>query len=403
MHAQDLLATADIGTVHRDLTVETARAQQRRVEDVGTVGGGDEDHALVLLEAVHLDEQLIERLLALVVAAAQAGTALTADRVDLVDEDDRRRLLLGVLEEVAHARGAHTHEHLDELGTGDGEERHARLAGDGLGQQGLAGAGGTDQQHAARNLGAELAEPLGIGQKVADLLEFLNRFIDAGDVLELDVGTRGLGRLGVRLAELHRLVIGTGHLAHEVEHDKDEQAGGQNRHQQVHQHVGVLGVHFVRSLGVGGHELCQGIGTHIGGGEALKVAFGLLLALGPIGALDRAIEHRVGRLVDAVGLHGGHELARGQLGGLVAKTRPAAQIPEKGTHEDAGDGKVNVVRAARASRTVGAAGGRTSVHATRRRGALTIRTGAAALGHEGGGAQNALVVAVGHATRRPPA
>ena len=70
--------------------------------------------------------------------------------------------------------------------------------GDGLGQQGLAGTGGTDQQHAARNLGAELAEPLGIGQKVADLLEFLNRFIDAGDVLELDVGTRGLGRLGVR-------------------------------------------------------------------------------------------------------------------------------------------------------------------------------------------------------------
>ena len=246
-------------------------------------------------------------------------------------------------------------------------------------------------------------EPLGIGQKVADLLEFLNRLIDAGDVLELDVGARGLGRLGVRLAELHRLVVGTGHLAHEVEHDKDEQAGGQNRHQQVHQHVGVLGVHFVRGLGVGGHELCQGIGTHIGGGEALKVAFGLLLSLGPIGALDRAIEHRVGRLVDTVGLHGGHELARGQLGGLVAKTRPAAQIPEKGTHEDAGDGKVNVVRAARASRTVGAAGGRTPVHATGRRGALTIRTGAAALGHEGGGAQNALVVAVGHATRRPPA
>ena len=31
----------------------------------------------------------------------RAGTALTADRVDLVDEDDRRRLLLGVLEELS--------------------------------------------------------------------------------------------------------------------------------------------------------------------------------------------------------------------------------------------------------------------------------------------------------------
>ena len=42
------------------------------------------------VEAVHLDEQLVERLLALVVAAAEAGAAVAADGVDLVDEDDRR-------------------------------------------------------------------------------------------------------------------------------------------------------------------------------------------------------------------------------------------------------------------------------------------------------------------------
>ena len=42
------------------------------------------------VEAVHLDEQLVERLLALVVAAAEPGAAMTADGVDLVDEDDRR-------------------------------------------------------------------------------------------------------------------------------------------------------------------------------------------------------------------------------------------------------------------------------------------------------------------------
>ena len=42
------------------------------------------------VEAVHLDQDLVERLLALVVAAAQAGAALAADGVDLVDEDDAR-------------------------------------------------------------------------------------------------------------------------------------------------------------------------------------------------------------------------------------------------------------------------------------------------------------------------
>ena len=64
--------------------------QQRRIEHVGAVGRGDQDDAGVRIEAVHLDQQLVERLLALVVTAAQAGAALAADRVDLVDEDDAR-------------------------------------------------------------------------------------------------------------------------------------------------------------------------------------------------------------------------------------------------------------------------------------------------------------------------
>jgi hypothetical protein len=89
---------------------------------------GDQDDVVLHLEAVHLDEQLVQRLLALVVAAAEAGAAVAADGVDLVHEDDARRRLLRLLEEVAHARGADADEHLDEVGAGDREERHARLA-----------------------------------------------------------------------------------------------------------------------------------------------------------------------------------------------------------------------------------------------------------------------------------
>ena len=58
------------------------------------------------VEAVHLGEDLVQRLLALVVAAAEAGDAgraRPADRVELVDEDDRRRGLLRLREQVAHA------------------------------------------------------------------------------------------------------------------------------------------------------------------------------------------------------------------------------------------------------------------------------------------------------------
>ena len=90
VHAQDLLAAAHVGQRHHDLAVEAARAQQRRIEHVGAVGGGDDNDALVALEAVHLHQQLVQRLLALVVAAAEARAAMAADRVDLVDEDDAR-------------------------------------------------------------------------------------------------------------------------------------------------------------------------------------------------------------------------------------------------------------------------------------------------------------------------
>src|SRR5690606_26023600 len=52
VHAQDLFAPADVGQRHHDLAVEAARAQQRRVEHVGAVGGGDDDNALAGFKTV---------------------------------------------------------------------------------------------------------------------------------------------------------------------------------------------------------------------------------------------------------------------------------------------------------------------------------------------------------------
>ena len=100
VHGQDRQALLQVGERHHDLAVEAARPQQGRVEDVGPVGRRHHDHALGRLEAVHLGQHLVERLLALVVAAAETGAPLAADGVDLVDENDRRRLLARRLEQV---------------------------------------------------------------------------------------------------------------------------------------------------------------------------------------------------------------------------------------------------------------------------------------------------------------
>ena len=163
---------------------------------------------------------------------------MAADGVDFVDEDDAGRVLLGLLEHVAHARGADADEHLDEVGARNGEERHVGFARDRARDQGLAGAGRPDQQHAARNPSAEPLVFSGVAQELDDLLQILFGLVDAGDVLEGDAAMRLGQHFGARFAKAHRLAGAALHLArqeHPHADQRDErQPGDQQRHEPRH-------------------------------------------------------------------------------------------------------------------------------------------------------------------------
>ena len=105
-----------IRPVDDDLTIEAAGAQERRIEHIRPVGRSDHDHRVLGLEAIHLHEQLVQRLLALVVTATEPGAAVTSNGIDLIDEDDCRGCLLGLIEQVAHTARTDPDEHLDEIG-----------------------------------------------------------------------------------------------------------------------------------------------------------------------------------------------------------------------------------------------------------------------------------------------
>ena len=169
----------------------------------GRLVARDHHDALGGLEAVHLREHLVERLLPLVVAAAEPGAALAADRVDLVHEDDRPAHLAGALEQVADPAGADADEHLHEVGAGDRQERHARLAGHRAGDEGLAGAGGPDEQHALGDAGADLGEAVRGLEEVDDLADVLLHAVVAGDVGEGGAGPLGGVGLRLRAADRH--------------------------------------------------------------------------------------------------------------------------------------------------------------------------------------------------------
>ena len=256
MHLKDLFAAFQIRVGHRDLPIETPRTQQGRVQNVGTVGGGHEDHALAVSEAVHFHQQLVEGLFAFVVSAAHAGAALATNRINLVDEDDAGAVFFGLFEQVTDAGGTHTDEHFHKVRAGDGIERYACLTGHGPGQQGFTGSGWAVEQHAARDFRPECFVAAGVLQEVFDFVEFVHGFVRTGYVGKR-VGGHVFGEfLGAGSTKAEHAHAAALHAVEE-EHDQAEQ----DEHGQQHaQHggeevlavdlcgvlLGVAGLHLVK-------------------------------------------------------------------------------------------------------------------------------------------------------------
>ena len=249
VHAQNLLAAGQIRVGDRNLAVETARAQQCRVQDIGAVGGRDKDDALAVAESVHLHQQLVQGLLALIVPAAGTGTALAAHGVDLVHEDDARAVLLGLLEQVTHAGGTDTDEHLHEVRTGDGIKRHAGLARNGAGQQGLTGTRRAIKQHATRNLRAQVVVARRILQEVLDFLQLIHGLIGAGNILE-GIGRHILGQLlGLGAADAEHAAGALLHAGHEPEQqaEEDDHRQQEAEHRAQERFLGDVGLVLLRT------------------------------------------------------------------------------------------------------------------------------------------------------------
>ena len=181
---EDRLATGDVRQADVDLAVEAARSEDRGVERVEAVRRGDHDDVLGRAEAVELDEQLVERLLALLVAVRAA--AGLADRIELVEEDDAAPELPGLGEHVADAPRADADVLLDELRAGRVVERDAGLGRDGAGEHRLAGAGRAVQHDPARDARAELVEPLRRLEELDRLGQLELGLVAARDIVEAD-------------------------------------------------------------------------------------------------------------------------------------------------------------------------------------------------------------------------
>jgi hypothetical protein len=273
------------------------------------------------------------------VSAAEPRATLAADGVDLVDEHDGGRTRLRLLEEIAHARRAHAHEHLHEVGARDREERHARFAGDRAREQGLAGAGRAEEQHPSRDLRAHRLELRGVLQVVLDLLQLFDGLVDAGHIAERGLGLVLGHRLVAAAPELHHPAPAPLGAVHDEQQDApDEQHRQDDGDERADERVGFLRVDL------GGHPgLAQQRGEVVGVlggiGRAVLGAVGQRARDGLIAVVDDRVDHAT--LLDR------HlELAQPELvaGGLAAHERHDQQEDEGAQHDPRSGGACGLLQ-----------------------------------------------------------
>eukprot|EP00965_Chrysotila_dentata_P211038 6186253-Pleurochrysis_carterae.AAC.4 len=244
--------------MERHELVEAARTHDRRVENVGAISRADDKDGLARADAVDLGEDLVDHAISRLRRAAAAGAARLGDGVHLVEEDDARRRLARLVEELAHVGLRLAKPLRKQLGTLDRDER-------------LAAAGRAVEEHA---LGRVHAELLKLGRVLHRVLHKLAQL--ALDVLEAaDVLPRNVRHFD-RCLPQRRRVCQPERLAHVVRADNElvegllrQLVGLEVERRQLLAHAkhrrledGLRQVGAAVALAVGRHRLQVDIGAH---------------------------------------------------------------------------------------------------------------------------------------------
>ena len=340
VNTQDGLAPLEIRGFNRDLTVKTSRTQQRRVKNIGSVRCRDEDQIRGIIKAIHLNQELVESLVAFIGAAAIPRTAVATNGVDFIDEDDRGSNLLGARNQVAHARGANTDVHFEKLGTGNGEEGGIGLSCNCLCQQSLTRSGRTVKQDASGNAGSNLVELFGGNQEFANFFEFFDGLIFTRDIREGDIWTLLVKFLRAALAEgtHHPPAANSAHEEPEEAHD-DEQRQDHDQGRTQKRRLWIVGVPPGCRRGLL-YCIDDSLRLRARVGEGDRTSKAALTIIGPGGLVrPRVLEHQVDLLravIDAHALNLGFLQDLKAFGGihrLGLKPRPQEeQRDDEGQH-----------------------------------------------------------------------
>ena len=205
MYFKYFLSALHIGKTYGYLSVESSGTEYGRIEDIHTVGGCKNYYAFIYFKTIHLHKELVKSLLTLVVTAAHSGASLSAHSIYLIDKYKTGCILLGIRKEVSDSGCADADEHLNEIGTRDGEKGHLSLSGYGFCQKSLTGSGLSLQQNTLGDPCSKLIVLCGILKEINYLIKILFFFRKTCHIIECHFAV--CDQLGSALAEIHQPAV----------------------------------------------------------------------------------------------------------------------------------------------------------------------------------------------------
>ena len=117
MYFQYINSSFQIRFFHDNPSVKTSRTKQCLIQNFRPVCRTKNDDSLGRIKSVHLGKELVQCLLALIIAAAILGITAFSDGIDLIDKNNTWRHLLCLFEKVTDTRSTDTNKHFHKIGT----------------------------------------------------------------------------------------------------------------------------------------------------------------------------------------------------------------------------------------------------------------------------------------------
>ena len=134
MNLQDLHTSLQVRLIYDNSTVKTSRTKKRLIQNLRTVRSTQYQNTLRSIETIHLRQQLVQRLLTLLITSTVFTVTASPNGINFIDKNNTWCILGCFLKQISYTGSSDTDIQFNKVRSGKREERHLGFSGYCLGQ-----------------------------------------------------------------------------------------------------------------------------------------------------------------------------------------------------------------------------------------------------------------------------